>query len=86
MVGVHKAAKNRMLAVNDRGLRIGESHPRAVLTDHEVGLLLELRAEGMSLSWLAEKFEVSKSQVGRIVRGDQRGQLAVGFRTCALDR
>lgn len=70
----------RMVAVNDRGLPIGESHPRAVLTDHEVGLLLELRGEGYSLSWLATTFEVSKSCVAKICRGEHRAQIAVGYR------
>lgn len=31
--------------INERGRRIGESHPRAVLSDHEVDLLLTLLAE-----------------------------------------
>lgn len=36
---------NPLVKINERGRRIGESHPRAVLTDHEVGLLLELLDE-----------------------------------------
>lgn len=80
---VQKVARprtSRLIAVNDRGLAIGESHPRAVLSDHDVGLLLELRDEGFSLSWLAAKFEVSKSCVAKIVRGEHRAQIVVGFR------
>jgi hypothetical protein len=80
MVGVERRAKNRMVAVNERGLPIGESHPRAVLSDHDVGLLLELRAEGFSYGWLAAKFEVSKSCVAKVCRGEHRAQIAVGFR------
>lgn len=79
-VGVMKGAKNRTIAVNDRGLRIGESHPRAVLTDQEVGWLLELRAEGYSLAWLAGKFEISKSCAAKICRGQNRAQVPAGFR------
>jgi hypothetical protein len=30
------------IKVNEKGCRIGDSHPRAVLTDHEVDLLMEL--------------------------------------------
>lgn len=30
----------RLVKINERGRRIGESHPRAVLTDHEVNELL----------------------------------------------
>lgn len=33
---------NLLVKINTFGRRIGESHPRAVLTDHEVALLLEL--------------------------------------------
>lgn len=81
MVGVIKAAKNRTFAVNERGLRIGESHPRAVLTDHEVGLLLELReAEGWSYSRLAKVFEISKGAVAKIVSGQRRCQTPAAFR------
>lgn len=68
------------VAVNDRGLVIGESHPRAVLTDHEVELLLELRDQGFTLSWLAAKFEVSKSCAAKICRGEHRAQIAAWFR------
>lgn len=70
----------RRVGVNERGLAIGESHPRAALSDEEIGWLLELREEGFSLSWLAEKFEVSKSCVAKIVRGEHRAQMAVAWR------
>lgn len=80
MVSVRDRAKNRMLAVNDRGQLIGDSHPGAVLSDHEVNLLLELRAEGYSMGWLAKTFEVSKSCVAKIVWGQRRGQLVVGYK------
>ena len=78
MTGVQKAAKKRMLAVNDRGQRIGESHPRAVLTDHEVGLLQDLRDEGYSYSRLAKMFEVSKGAVAKILTGQRRCHTPAG--------
>ena len=80
MTGVEKRAKNRMLAVNERGQLIGDSHPGAVLTDHEVNLLLELRAEGYSMGWLARTFEVSKSCVAKIVWGQRRAQVPATFK------
>lgn len=70
----------RMVAVNDKGQRIGESHPRAVLTDHEVDLLLELHSQGYTLAWLAGKFEISRFHVWRIVTGRKRGQTAARFK------
>lgn len=51
----------------------GENHHHAVLTDHEVDLLLQLRED---TSWgylrLAKKFEISKSHVRRIIKGQAR--------------
>jgi hypothetical protein len=86
MVNAQKSA-NRMRAVNERGHFIGEGHPGAVLTDHEVDLVLELRAEldadgkpRYSLAWLAAKFEVSKSCMAKICRGEHRAQIPAGFR------
>lgn len=80
MADPKQPAKNRVVAVNERGLVIGESHPRAVLTDAEVDLLLELRSEGYSYGWLAAKMEVSKSCVAKICRGEHRSQIPVGYR------
>ncbi len=50
----------------------GERHPRALLTDHEIDLCIELHAGGMSLSVLASKFEVSKGCVAKLVSGQRR--------------
>jgi hypothetical protein len=80
MTGVEKRVKKRMLAVNERGQLIGESHPGAVLSDHEVDVLLELRDEGKSMGWLAEKFEVSKSCVAKIIWGQRRGQTVARYK------
>ncbi len=81
MVGVQKLAKSRIVAVNDRGQRIGEDHPRAVLTDDEVAMMLELRAEGYSLAWLGRKFDVHKGTAAKICRGDRRGQTPAAWRS-----
>lgn len=66
--------------VNERGLRIGESHPGAKLSDAEVELLLADRGDGpskggMSLGALAKKWGLSKSGVKGIVDGKRRGQI-----------
>lgn len=80
MVSVQKLAKSRLVAVNDRGLAIGESHPRAVLTDSDVDIVMELRDEGYSYAWIAEKMGVAKGTIAKICTGQRRGQVAVGFR------
>jgi ribosome-binding protein aMBF1 (putative translation factor) len=71
----------KTVAVNERGIRIGEDHQRAKLTNHEVDLLLELREDGWSYRRLADKFEISKSQVRYICKGHSRCQTAVSFKT-----
>ena len=53
----------------------GESHPGAVLTDHECGLVIELRAAGLSLNAIALKFEVHKQTVAKICSGQRRSYM-----------
>ena len=48
----------KTVAVNEAGLRIGEDHPNAKLTDTEVEHIRSLHEERMSYDVLAEKFEV----------------------------
>ena len=52
--------------------RTGHDHHRAILTDAEVDSIRDLREEGWSLGQIALKFEISKSQVARIVSCQQR--------------
>lgn len=63
MVSVQKMQKRRLLAVNEKGYRLGEDHHRAKLTNHEVQLALELLDSGMSERLVAEKMEVSRRTV-----------------------
>ena len=73
--------KKQLVAVNERGLRVGDSHHNARLTNHEVDLLLTLRDEGWSYRKLAEKFEISKSGVRKICAGQTRCQIATKYKT-----
>ncbi|WP_369952282.1 hypothetical protein [Ralstonia syzygii] len=70
----------KTVAVGESGLRIGEDHQNAKLTNAEVDLLLGLRAEGWSYRQLASKFEISKSQARNICKGLRRCQTAVAWR------
>lgn len=79
MVSVQKNAKRRLLAVNDRGFRIGEDHHRAKLTNHEVDLTLELLDAGLSERQVAEKMEMSRRWVRDIKSGRRRCQSAADF-------
>lgn len=50
----------------------GETHPRTILSSHEVVLVRQLRQEGMQYKELAEKFEVSKRTIAAICRFKRR--------------
>lgn len=87
--GVH-----RKVAVAANGRRVGESHPKAKLTDHDVDLIRELATErddaglvvkaGLSYRVLAEKFDVCKWVIAKIVRCERRAVLAVRMVTLPL--
>lgn len=74
-----------LVKVAENGKRIGDSHPLAKLGDDEVDLVKTLAREGLSYSAIAAKMDISKSQVGRIVRGEQRSHLIFLMRR-ALER
>ena len=64
----------KLIALNENGRRIGESHPRAKLLDQEVDQVLALLEAGLSYAEVALKFDVSKSCVAHIANGRRRGQ------------
>lgn len=82
--------KTREVAVNERGRRIGETHPRAKLTDHEIDLIRELAEpeldakgkviqRGLTYAEIAAKFDeegkrIAKETVKSIVLCRRRGQ------------
>lgn len=69
----------RLVAINEAGDLIGESHPRAKLSDAAVLQLLDLRAQGWSLGQLARLFSMSKNGVASICSGRNRTQKAVAY-------
>jgi hypothetical protein len=69
-----------LVTLNELGRRIGESHPRSKLTDHEVDLVISLidPPEGekrLSYAQVAAKLEVSKSCIAHIGAGRRRCQV-----------
>lgn len=72
------------IALNERGLRIGQDHQRAVLTDAEVELIRRLREEGLRYIDIASKFEVSKSLIARICRFELRCQTPARWKSVHL--
>lgn len=71
----------KRIGINERGLRVGEDHQNAKLTDAEVEMIRELHNEGLSYKTLAVKFDVSKSLIRYIVQYKRRGQVATEWRT-----
>lgn len=71
---------NRLVGVNERGLRVGQYHQRAKLTDRDVELIRELREGGMSFRKIAVKFEVSAMIVCYICNYQRRATAAVRFK------
>ena len=54
------------------GHRIGSSHHRHKLTDDDVRLIRELYDAGLSSKTIAEKFEITKRHVNKILSGAVR--------------
>lgn len=69
----------KLVAVNERGRRIGQDHPRAVLANHEVDMIFSLREQGWGYKSLAAKFEVSVRTIRDILGGRRRAQAPARF-------
>lgn len=69
-----------LVGVNERGYRVGETHPIAKLTDVQVDQIRELAEEGASYRQLAEAFGVSKSLIAAICRYEVRVQWPVRWK------
>lgn len=76
-----------IVGVNENGQRVGEDHPRAKLTNHEIDLIRELAEERDARGrrvWgrrrLARKFDCSTWTIQSILEERCRLQTAVEFR------
>ena len=54
------------------GHRVGSSHSRSKLDEHDVALIRSLHDEGLSCRTIAEKFDVGKSVINYIITGARR--------------
>lgn len=74
--------KSRSIGVNGRGNRVGETHHRAKLTDHEINLMRDLWEEGeITTPELAEKFDVSPAYAWYVTRYRRRVQHVEKWKT-----
>ncbi|MDP2826501.1 MAG: hypothetical protein Q8O52_27930 [Sulfuritalea sp.] len=72
------------VACNDAGLRIGESHQNAKLTNREVDTIRDLHESGVGYRRLAAMFEVGKTTIRLIVKCERRAQIATRFRAVSV--
>lgn len=77
-----------MVGVSEKGARVGETHPRAKLSDADVDLIRELHEAGLSYRQIVLKFDedhlqVSKSTVRDIVKCRRRWGLVVAWKRVA---
>lgn len=70
----------KLVGISESGSRVGETHHRAKLSDHDIDLIRELHEEGLSYREIAIKFCVGKSTVRDIVKCRRRWQTPVTWR------
>lgn len=65
-----------LVAVNERGLRIGEDHPNAKYSDSEVEMVFRLRDDGLGYKRIAATCEMPVRTVRDFIAGRRRCQMA----------
>jgi len=78
--------KPQMIQIGEYGKRVGESHGRAKLSDHEIDLVRQLKEEGMPATEIAEKFEVGRRYVYKVVNFERRASIVAQYRRVAKQR
>lgn len=69
-----------IVAVNERGLRIGQDHQNARYSDAEVEMVFRLRDEGMGYKLIAAAVEMPIRTVRDFINGKRRCQFAAAYR------
>lgn len=76
----------KMIALNERGKRIGEDHQNARLTNEQVDRIRDLHEDhGLSYGQLAAMYEVSKSMIAGICQYRRRAQTPFGWKKLEVD-
>ena len=70
----------KLVGINERGYRVGEDNQSAVLSNHEVDLVFELREDGMTYAQIALKMECSITLIAKIIRGELRTQIPARYK------
>ena len=72
--------KSTHVQIGEYGKRVGESHGRAKLSDHEIDLVRQLKEEGMPATEIAEKMEISRRYVYKLVNFERRASIVAEWR------
>lgn len=72
----------RWVAVNERGARIGEGHPRAVLSDHDVANMLALLDEREELIRQCVAVKMPRADINRSLT---KARLSYGLIAIAME-
>lgn len=85
--------KKQLVGINERGQRVGEDHPMAKLSNHDVDLIRELAEERDANGrrrWgrrrLAQKFDCSPWTIQSIIENRFRMQPACAFKAVEARR
>ena len=62
----------KLIGVNERGLRVGEYHQHAKLSNEDCESIRDLNDQGWSYKRLSERFKVSKSCIAGICQHRRR--------------
>lgn len=72
--------------INELGRRIGDSHPRAKFTDHEIEQMRWLRDQGWTCRAIAVKFDAAFGYVAEVCRCAKRAQVVAEVRALEAKR
>lgn len=76
----------RVVGVNDAGLRVGQWHPGASLTDSEVEAMRRMHEQDKyGYGRLAKVFEVPKSTVAQICTYKRRAETVTRWKTIRIE-
>lgn len=67
----------KLVAVNEFGQRVGESHPRARLSDADVDQMFAMRERGDTVRAVARHFGIAWQYASKVLNYRARNQLAV---------
>lgn len=71
----------KLIGVNEKGLRVGQYHQRAKLTDAAVEQIRRLHEQGLSYRVIAAKFEIGVTLVCYICTYRRRVSTATNWRS-----